>query len=89
MVVHYVAPLRYVCEFCGVPLRDINDPGIPVLTQEEAQRKRPALYGLPECARCHHAEHSASNAADPESCPACPVCEAERTPREVVLVVAE
>lgn len=88
VAVFYTGPLSYRCESCGARLRDRNAPGIPVLSAEEARQKRPALYGLPACARCGHAQHNASNAADPESCPACPVCAAESTPREVVLEVA-
>lgn len=94
ILVQYMAPLAYECRSCGARLRDANRPGIPVLTEEEARQKRPALYGLPVCSVCTHKAHKPDETPAPlaagtlirrrASCGTdCPVC-AEET-REVRL----
>lgn len=57
VAVFYTAPLMFRCRTCKRDLYDVNDKGIPVLTQEEAMSKRPGMYGLPFCHDCGHAVH--------------------------------
>lgn len=54
VLAHYTCPILYKCETCGARW---SGPPIPVLTAEQAQRKRPALYGLAVCDCCTHAPH--------------------------------
>ena len=92
--------LSYRCDACGAYLRDANDPGIPVLTQEEARQKRPLLYGLLSCPVCTHKAHPPNETPPPlepgrlvrregdcgSDCPAC-VAEAAVKARVVRLVI--
>jgi hypothetical protein len=56
--VGYTLPPTYWCVACGVRLRDKNNCTIPVLSEAQARRKRPRLYGLPECGECcTHEKH--------------------------------
>ena len=49
----YSNPPSYKCEDCGAALIDDNaGPAIPVLSREEAESKRPQLFGLPQCDCC-------------------------------------
>lgn len=49
----YTAPPSFRCQECGADLEDENaEPAIPRLTREEAESKRPQLYGLPMCECC-------------------------------------
>jgi len=77
MNVYYTSPLKYECKVCGAISRDANDPGIPVLTQEQAKQKRPRMYGLPACPECDHAVHGEER---------CPVCDEQDAPRNIRLV---
>ena len=55
---YYTAPPQYQCSACGAKLIDDNaGPAIPVLTREQAESKRPGMYGLPTCDKCSHAPH--------------------------------
>lgn len=54
---YYSNPLRFECATCKICLIDDNDPGIPVMTTEQAHRKRPGLYGEAVCSCCTHAPH--------------------------------
>jgi len=56
--VFYTNPLSYQCSFCQFWIHDSNRPSIPVLTEDQARRKRPGMYGDPTCTCCTHAPHS-------------------------------
>ena len=55
--VMYSCPLQFRCNTCKRKLVDHNDKGIPYLTREQAQSKRPGMYGLPTCDQCSHEPH--------------------------------
>ena len=55
--VRYTLPASYRCKDCGQELRDANDPGVRMLAGDDAEKKRPALYGKPVCSCCSHAPH--------------------------------
>lgn len=40
----YSCPLCAKCPYCGKTMRDRDDKGIKVLTEEESRLKRPELY---------------------------------------------
>jgi hypothetical protein len=77
VLVLYTAPPQYECRRCGAELEDLNCPGIPVYTEAEFRRKRPALYGEEVCDCCVHAPHEGE----------CMFCKAENTPHIPVLRV--
>lgn len=74
--VNYSIPLSYRCCACGIGLVDLNDPGIPVISERDAKLKRPGMYGETVCTCCTHAPHP------PGECPYC-----NETKREVRLAV--
>jgi hypothetical protein len=49
IVCYYSNPAQYECSTCGAKLIDDN--------REQAESKRPGLYGLPACDKCSHAPH--------------------------------
>lgn len=66
---YYTAPPSYECQNCGAELEDDNaGPAIPVLTREEAERKRPGLFGLPICDKCSHGPHEGACKENCEFC---------------------
>ena len=66
---YYTNPIEYKCHDCGRELIDDNaGPAIPVLTREEAMRKRPGLFGQPYCLGCSHGPHEGECRVECEFC---------------------
>lgn len=78
----YSDPASYKCEDCQIFLIDENaGPAIPVLTREEAESKRPALFGLPTCECCDPVVNSKFSCTHAPHAPgACPWCIKDSTP---------
>jgi len=77
----YTAPPMYRCRECGKDLIDDNaGPAIPVLTREEAESKRPQLYGLPVCECCDPARPKFSCTHAPHEPGKCYWCNKQNTP---------